>query len=821
VNDSITLLERLRMGFSFVDQTWLDLRVGLRAMARDRGATLTALASIALGIAATTAMFSVVFAVIIDPFPYKDVQSLASIKVWEPGARGFRTGYTVDQYLDLRERSTIFEGVIASTISDVEWTGGDAPQRLRGNHGPFNTFEVMGVAPLIGRTPTTADAVPGAAPVVVLGYRFWQRQFGASPGVIGTHLTLNGVTREVIGVMPPRFMWRGADVYLPTHFRRGEPVEGVRFVHVLGRVRPGVSDAQAEADLRPIIEHLRQLEPKAFPEKWRVGLLPFKETFPSGIRPALWILFGATGLLLVIACANVSNLLLSRAAGRRLEMAVRSATGATRRRLARQLLTESLMLGVTGGAAGVALAYALLRVMIGIVPPDTIPDESEIVMNVPVLAFSAVLSVGTALLFGLVPAWQAGRADLTDSLKHGGRGAVASSRGLFRSSLVVAEVALSLVLLTGAALMLQDLLALQRISLGFPAEHVLTMRVPVSSQRYPDPTRRVVFLRELLAGVDSVPGVIAAGINTGLHPFGGWRMQVDVDGGQQDSRSVQLHQIDPGYLRVFQRRLVAGRALGDDDVQSALHTTLVNQAFVRRYLPGRSGVGAIVRIPQLQRPPASLGDPSFQVAGVLEDAVNDDPKEGTQPEVFIPYTVLGVAQTLVVRTSMSPQTMTRAVTAQVYKVDKDQPVADIRTVADLMQRWVLSSPRFNVILLGAFAGLGLALATVGVYGVISTMVAHRTREIGLRMAMGATIQDVLLLVARRGLGLVAIGMALGLAASLAAGRLLARTMESVAAFDLTAFGGVCLVLLAAGCLACAWPAQRAARIDPASALRNE
>jgi putative ABC transport system permease protein len=804
-----------------LDQARLDVRVGLRSLARDRGPTMMAIASIALGIAATTAMFSVVYAVIIDPFPYKDVDSLASIKVWEPGARGFRTGYTVDQYIELRERSAIFQGVIASTISDVEWTGGDTPQRLRGNHGPFDTFDVMGVAPLVGRTPLAADAAPGAAPVVVLGYRFWERQFGGNPAVIGRHLTLNGVAREVIGVMPPRFMWRGADVYLPTAFRRGELVEGVRFVHVLGRVKPGVSESQAEADLRPIIAHLRELEPNAFPEKWRVGLLPFKETFPSGIRPALWTLFGATGLLLVIACANVSNLLLSRAGGRRLEMTIRSAIGATRRRLARQLLTESVMLGVAGGAAGVALAYAMLRVMIGIVPPDTIPDESEIVMNVPVLAFSAALSVGTALLFGLVPAWQAGLTDLTNSLKQGGRGAVSSSRALLPSGLVVAEVALSLVLLTGAALLLQGLLALQHLSLGFPAEQVLTMRLPLSAQRYPDAVRRNTFFREVLANVGDVPGVVAAGIGTGVHPFGGWGVQVDVPGGQRDTRRVQLHQIDPGYLRVSQRRLVSGRDLGEPEVFAAQRVALVNEAFVRRFLPNRTVIGAAVRIPQLERPPASLTDSSFQVTGVLQDVLNGDPKEGVQPEAFIPYTILGAAQTLLVRTSTPPSSMIRAITAQVYKIDKDQPVTEVRTVDELMQRWVLSSARFNVILLGVFAGLGLVLATVGVYGVISTMVSQRTQEIGLRMAMGATIPDVLLLVSRRGFVLVATGLGLGLAGVLAAGRLLASTMDSLAAFDVTAFAGVCLVLSGAGAFACLWPAQRAARIDPAAALRNE
>jgi putative ABC transport system permease protein len=810
------------MASSLIEQTWRDARTGLRGMLRERSFALTAMGSLALGIAATTAMFSVVYAVIIDPFPYKEVASLASIKVWEPGTRGSRTFYTVDQYLELRERSTIFDGVIASTISDVEWTGRETPQRLRGNHGPFDTFDVMGVAPLIGRTPRPGDAASGAPAVVVLGYRFWQRQFGGVPAVLGQRLVLNGVSREVIGVMPPRFMWRGADVYLPTHFRPGQEVEGVGFVHVLGRVKPGITDAQAEADLRPIIEHLRQLEPRAFPEKWRVGLLPFAETFPSGIRPALWTLFGATGLLLVIACANVSNLLLSRATARQLEMTIRSALGATRARLIRQLLTESVLLGVAGGTVGVALAYVLLRVMIGIVPPDTIPDEAEIAMNVPVLVFTATVSVLMALLFGLAPAWHAALTGLAESLKQGGRGSVTASRGVLRSSLVVAEVALSLMLLTGAALMLRTLFTLQGVPLGFPGDRVLTLRVPLSPQRYPDPARRGAFFREVLARIAGVPGVTAAGINSGLPPFGGWGVQVAVDGGQQDARRVQLHQVDPaGYLDVIERRPLAGRSLSEQDVVTARRVALVNEAFVRRYLPNRGALGAIVRIPRLQQPPVALTDPSFQITGVVKDVINDDPKEGVQPEVLIPYTVLALADTVVVRTSGPPSAVTRAITAQVYTMDKDQPVTDVRTIDELMQRWVLAGPRFNVILFALFGGFGLVLAAVGVYGVISTMVAQRTQEIGLRMAMGATIGDVLVLVARRGVGLVVIGIVIGLGATLAAGRLLASTMSSLAAFDPAAFGAVCLVLLGAGGVACFWPAQRAARIDPARALRNE
>ena len=470
---------------------------------------------------------------------------------------------------------------------------------------------------------------------------------------------------------------------------------------------------------------------------------------------------------------------------------------------------------------GVALAYVLLRVMIGIVPPDTIPDEAEIAMNVPVLVFTATVSVFMALLFGLAPAWHAALTELAESLKQGGRGSVTASRGVLRSSLVVAEVALSLMLLTGAALMLRTLFALQGVPLGFPAERVLTMRVPLSPQRYPDPARRGAFFREVLAGIAGVPGVTAAGINSGLHPFGARGVQVDVDGGQQDARRVQLHQVDPGYLHVMDRRPLAGRTLSGQDVVTAQRVALVNEAFVRRYLPDRSALGAIVRIPQLQQPPVALTDPSFQITGVLADVLNGDPKEGVQPEVVIPYTVLAFADTLVVRTAGPPSAVTRAVTAQVYKTDKDQPVTDVRTVDELMQRWVLAGPRFNVILFAVFAGFGLVLATVGVYGVISTMVAQRTQEIGLRMAMGATVRDVLFLVARRGVGLVAVGIGLGLAATLAAGRLLASTMSSLAAIDPAAIGAVCLVQLGAGCLACFWPAQRAARIDPASALRNE
>jgi putative ABC transport system permease protein len=800
-----------------------DIQVAFRSLAAHPAFAVVSVLSLALGIMATTAIYSVLHAVVIDPFPYKDVDRLMSVRVSSPTpGGGSRTGYSVDQFLEIAERNTIFEGVIASTISDVFWTGVGDPQRLRGNHGTFNTFEVMGVPALIGRTTTRDDARPGAPPVVVLGYRFWQRQFAGDPSVLGRQLRLNDTIRTVIGVMPKRFMWRGADVYVPLAFERGKIIEGVRNVHLLGRLKPSVTGAQATADLTPIISDLKAREPNQFPDQYRVSLLSFKETFPSGIRRDLWVLFGAVALLLFIACANVSNLMLSRAAARQREMTVRAALGANRWRLVRQLLTESLVLALAGGLLGIALAYAGLPAILAIVPPGTIPDESEIALNRSVLAFTLAISVLTSVLCGFAPALHSSGRDLAGAMREASRSlAGGRKQAWLRKSLVVGEVALSLMLLAGSSLLVRTYVAIQDVDLGFRPDRVLTMRVPLPPRSYAEPARRVAFFQDVLGRVSQVPGVTAVGLNTGLHPFGNLWSRVDISGASPSQEFVAVHQINAGYTTALGIRLASGRLFTDNDINSASPVALVNERFVRTRLEERPPLGQMVRIPRLKQPPFAIKDDSFQIVGVVHDALNRGLDEPAMPEIYVPFTGLGIASLLAVRTENDPSAIAPAIVSQIYAVDPNQPVMEVKPLDAVLREEELATPRFNLALLTVFAAIGLALAIVGVYGVMSNVVAQQRQEIGVRMALGASAGQIAGMIIGRGSRLLLVGIVVGLAGSVLLAQWLARQVWNVSPFDPIAFGVVSLILLTAGLQACVWPARRAARIDPIIALRQD
>jgi predicted permease len=794
-----------------------DLAYGFRQMRRSPAASITAILSMALGIGAATAIFSVVHGVVLNPFPYKDVGTLMSVRVTEPGVPFGRTGYTVDQFLEIRDRNTIFSGVTGSTISDVFWTGREVPERLRGNHTTYDGLEIMGVPALVGRTFTRADA---GSDVCVLGFRFWQRQFAGDFNAIGQTMLLNGRVRTILGVMPPRFMWRGADVYIPLDLQRGTIQEGVEFLHLTGRLKPGVTHAQAEADLKPIFDEFARADPQRFPQGYRVGLLSFADTFPSGITDVLWALFGAVGLLLAIACANVSNLMLAQSLDRAREMAVRAALGASPARLLRQVLTEGLWVAILGGALGVLFAWVGLKGILALVPPFTIPDEADVRLNLPVLAFAVLVSVVTALLAALVPAIRAGRRDVVEPIKDSSRSSRGRGKSLLAGGLVVSEVAFSLVLLVGATLTIRSLLAVTTREYGVDTQNVLIVRTPLDPARYSQSERRILFAERLAEAVQAIPAVEYAAVTYGVHPFGSGMMPVEAPG-VDDTRPAMVHHVGADYISVFRIPLRQGRLLTEDDVRARRQYALVGETFAKRYFSGRSALGAQFRLPRLRNEPFQIAETAFEIIGVVGDTTRAFGNEHF-PDVYIPHSLSGMANFgLVVRPkSGDALSLLPTLRETVASIDRDQPLVEPQLIDSMIARFVTAGPKFSVVLFGVFASIGLTLAAVGIYGVIAKSVASRTQEIGIRMALGASVRDVVAMVVKQGARLVVLGLIVGLFASAAAVRALRSFLAGVSEYDPAAVVAALAIVLLAGLLASCIPARRAASVSPVQALKN-
>jgi len=806
-----------------LETIWQDFRYAARQLRRNPGFALTAILTLSLGIGASTAVFSVAYGVLIDPFPYKDVHTLATPKLCSPewqqcGGRN----YTPAQFNEIAEKTDIFNGVTASTISDVVLTGVGEPQRLRGNYITPNTFDVLGVQPLLGRDTTENDVTNNREEVALLSYRFWQAHYGGSRAILGQTLNFNGHPRTIIGIMPPRFLWRGGDVYLPIRMTNEPEVQGQGYFTLVGRLKPGVTDAQAAAELTPIFDDFKKTAPFRFPRNLSLGILPFDEMFKSNLASTLYLLLGASFVLLFIACVNVSSLQMARAVNREREFVIRASVGASRKRLVRHALTESLMLSLASMPVALAFAYAGLRATLMIVPAETIPDEAVITMNFPVLLCSLGIALATVAIFGLAPAWHSASPRLAAAL-NGVRSSGRRAQRRLLSGFVVTEIALSLALLMLAGLMVRSLIAVESVPVPFAPDRTLTLRLPVSVAHYPTAESRAIFFRDLLDRVRALPGVSTATVDAALPFMDMDDERVQIGGEPEDKRVVSLHLTSPEFLALSGRSMLQGHFLDAREISSQSHDAVISENFARRYFPGENPVGRTVHLPDFKPDGKNkLADDAFTVVGVMTDLPFFTYFRESYPHILLPYTVAPAsASTLIVSTSLPAGELINPVRRTVYAVDKDQPIVDSMTLRQILDMYGYAGPRFSLALFGAFAAAALTLALVGVYGVLSFVTSQRTQEIGIRMALGANRAQMMRMVLRQALVLALLGVAVGLPLAFVAGRLAQGELVHTSQYDpLTLVVAVCVLplLAVAGTYL---PARRAANVNPVSALRSE
>jgi putative ABC transport system permease protein len=801
-----------------------DLRYALRMQRKNPGFTIIAVVALALGIGANTAIFSVVNTILLQPLPYKDPEQL--VMVWEENAKqGYPTDTpTAANYIDWRDQNQLFEGMAAIDVASFNLTGSGEPERLDGRRVSATLFPLLGVDPQFGRVFTAAEDQPGAGHVVLLSYGLWQRRFGGDAGIVGKTLTLNGASYTVVGVMPPRFQFPTADdeVWVPIAFTQEEAANrDSHYLTVLGRLKPGITFAQAQAEMSTIAARLQQQYPQTNTDLGAV-ITPLHERIVGDIKPALLILLGAVGLVLLIACTNVANLLLARAAVRQKEIAVRVALGARRGRLIRQFLTESVLLSTLGGLVGLAIAYAGL-IVLKVFIPENISQARAISIDYKVLGFTLLVSLATGLIFGLAPAIQSVRFNQSETLKEGGRDAATGGSGKrLRGLLVIAEVAISLVLLIGAGLLINSFLRLRNVDPGFRAENLLTMKIVLPEPKYEKRVTRSAFYTDLVQRVQSLPGVRSAAVTTNLPLYRqGNSISVSIEGRPEPPPGQELivvtRMISPGYFDTMSIPLLKGRQLTDQDTDKSPNATVVSETMARRFWPGEEAVGKRIAVGRARSP-----EDWINVIGVVKDVRQMELTAEPAPQMYLSYRQYGFfdAQDLVVKTDVDPASMASTVRKAVWEIDKDQPVSNIRTMETILADSI-ARQRFSMLLLAIFAAVALVLAAVGIYGVMSYSVAQRTHEIGIRMALGAQTSTVLKLAVGYGFKLVVIGIAIGLIAALALTRVMSTLLFGVTATDPMTFTIISLLLIAVAAIASYIPARRATRVNPIIALRYE
>jgi putative ABC transport system permease protein len=808
-----------------------DVRYGLRMLIKAPSVSIVATIALALGIGANTAIFSVVNAVLLRPLPYPNSEALMSVFEMDQTRGLLRGSYSYPNFFDLRNQNHVFEHAAAYHDSDFIMTGRGAPVRIQGAIATADLFSVLGVAPIAGRGFLPDEDKPTeTGRVVVLSERLFASRFNSDLSVLDRPITLNGKAYTVVGIMPHGFEFpiQNEPVELWTTISDDasgkSPItnqRGAHFLRVIARLKPGVSDTQAQAEVSAIASRLEQQYPDTNTNKgFRVESA--LKALVGDIRPALLILLGAVACVLLIACANVANLLLARAMTRHKEMAVRSALGASRMRVVRQLLTESVLLSLTGGLLGLGLAVWWSDLLIALGKKD-IPRAIQVGLDWRVLGFTLGVSLLTGVVFGLVPAIQLSKTDLTESLKEGRGAGGGARRNRIRGVLVVAELAIAVVLLVGAGLLIQSLWRLQHVNSGLQPQNVLTLNVALPEARYPE-EKQARFYGDLLSRVRTLPGVESASAVAPL-PLSGDRFVItfQIDGrpvAPKDEPSADVFINEPGYFRTMGIPLIRGRDFEVRDQHKSPPVVIVNESFAKQFFPGEEAVGKRI-IPGISTWDDDDADDIREIVGVVADIRNRGLNTEPKPAYYLPQAQVPFSQlTVVAKTTGDPHAIVSGVNREVTNMDPELPVFGVRTMEEYIAASV-AAPRFNTTLLSIFAAVALVLTVIGLYGVMSYSVAQRTNEIGIRMALGAQTRDVMRLIVKQGVRMVLTGLALGIVGALILTRLLSKLLFGVTTKDPATFIAILGLLSLVALLACYIPAWRATKVDPLEALRCE
>jgi putative ABC transport system permease protein len=804
---------------------WRDLVFGLRLLWKSPGFASIAVLALALGIGANTAIFSVVYATLLAPLPYRQPDRI--VMVWSK-IQNNRNVVSAGDFLDWKRQNTTFQSIGAWTGQQMSLTTTAQPEQVEANLCTPGWLHVLGQPFLLGRDFLPEEGEVGKGLEVILTYRLWKNRFGGDKDIIGQQVRMDGQQYTIVGVLAAGATDRVQnDLFVPLSFKPEQINHEYHWLLVMARMKPGVTLAQANGDMDSVTKHIAEVYPKSN-QGWSASVEALQNDFFSrDVQRALWMLLGAVGFVLLIACANVANLLLARGTVRQKEIAVRASIGATRGQLFSQFLTESLALAAIGGALGVGLSWAFMQTIMALMPPFTLPSEADVRLNIPVLLFTLGATMLAGILFGCAPALQAVRLNLNETLKEGGRTGSSAGKNRVRHALVLTEFALALTLLAAAGLAIHSFWNLTHVDMGFKTDHILTFRLPMPDGRLKTPEQITSFYRQLIERVQALPGITAASVSTGFPVQGtNFGMAFEIVGKPVTDRSQRpgagFNMVTPGFFPAFGIRIARGRAFTEADTADGMSVAIVNSAFVKKYFPATDPLTQRIAVEQLIPGVTNLGPPiEWQIVGVYENVRNGGPRGDGFPEIDVPFAQSpwpGVA--MAVRTVGNPDAMNKGIAAVIRSVDPDLSMANVKTMAQLLDESI-GGEKFGAVLFGSFAFIALCLAALGIYGVMSFAVAQRTHEIGLRMALGAGENQVLGLILKEGMILGMIGLAIGLAGSYGIGRLMRGMWYGIGSIDPVAFSVVAGILMVSALLASYVPARRATQVDPMAALRDQ